>query len=95
MRDWIVVLLVLSALAELFGTITVALNYARGARVAREIVEAFTSDFDTWDDTVGIPLRIKQMANQLDTRPILTAGLVAYALGAIVGLAAGLIALYG
>jgi len=48
MRDWIVVLLVLSALAELFGTITVALNYARGARVAREIVEAFPNDFDTW-----------------------------------------------
>ena len=95
MRAWIVVLLVVSALAELFGTITVAMNYARGAKVAREIVEALPNDVATYDDVEKTPLRMKQMARQLDTRPILTAGLVAYAVGAIVGLAAGLLAIYG
>jgi hypothetical protein len=95
MRTLIVVLLVLSAVAELFGTFTVAINYSRGARVAREVVEAMPNDVGSWDDVERTPLRIKQMARQLDTRPVLTAGLVAYGLGAVTGLAAGLLAVYG
>ena len=95
MRTLIVVLLVLSAAGELFGTMTVAVNYSRGARVAREVVAAMPNDVGSWDDVEKTPLRIKQMARQLDTRPMLTAGLVAYGVGATAGLAAGLLADYG
>jgi hypothetical protein len=94
MRTLIVIRLIFSAAGELFGTVTVAINYSRCGQLARAIVEAFSNDFDTRDNTVGIPRQIKSIALQFETRPILSAGLVVYVAGAELGLTAGLLAIY-
>ncbi|MHB1554502.1 MAG: hypothetical protein ACYCSX_15030 [Acidimicrobiales bacterium] len=114
----VAVLLVLSAAAELFGTVTVALTYARGHRLAEQLVrEIATEDavemakspadqlLDQMSPGATAFFQVKiaeqrlrslreRVSDQLTGRPILTAGLIAYGLGAVLGLAAGLIALY-
>jgi hypothetical protein len=106
----ILILLTVSALAELFGTVTVAITYARGHRLAQELLapagpavrqitaaEIFKpSDptLQTWELEGNVGDIRRRVASQLRGRWWITAGLVAYGVGALAGLAAGLLALY-
>jgi hypothetical protein len=115
-RTLVTVLLVLSAGAELFGTATVAVNYARGRRVAKGILVVLEDDERASEsmpvaqrsiglaDPVLANLEVRaaqaklrdlrnDVASQLSGRWWLTAGLVSYGVGAVLGLAAGLVAL--
>jgi hypothetical protein len=111
----IAILLGLSSVAELFGTVTVWLNYARGAELARDILieiegeEQAATELEHQNripamDHESLELALvkvaeaakrlrSQVGNQLERRWYLTAGLVAYVLGAILGLTAGFVAL--
>jgi hypothetical protein len=91
MLNAIVVLLVISAVAELFGTVTVATNYARGHQLARSILDV-VGETTTYGDIEQTNPRMKTLARHLEARPIYTAGLIAYGLGALTGLTAGLLA---
>jgi hypothetical protein len=103
----ILVLLFVSAAAELFGTVTVSITYARGHRLAQELltqtgpqVRQFTAaeifkpadtTLQTWKLEGSVDDIRRRVANQLRGRWWITAGLIAYGVGA---LAAGLLALY-
>jgi hypothetical protein len=113
-RTLVTVLLVLSVAAELFGTATVAVNYARGHRVAQGLLGAVGNDDEMSPtpmqellsqdsamtanvDVRKARLRLRElrldMASQLSARWWLTAGLISYGVGAILGLGAALVAL--
>lgn len=110
MSGFILLLLILSAVAELFGTATVAISYARGHQLAQQLLQragpaVVTANLDellaqhdsfvrTWDLEGSIAVLRREVAGQLERRWWLTAGLVAYGVGALSGLAAGVIALY-
>ncbi|HEY5024433.1 MAG TPA: hypothetical protein VII76_05605 [Acidimicrobiales bacterium] len=108
----ILALLILSAIGELFGTATVAVNYARGAAVARELRAEMAGEGrpqavgpnPSYDESQMTPERVDQasaalfalrerVSNLLRADPLLVAGLIALAIGAVAGLAAGIIAL--
>src|ERR1039458_8501452 len=90
-RDIILLFLISSAVFELIGTATVAYNYYRTHRIAQALINGFNPRF-------SVPFQDRKkpiiLAQQLTSRWYLTAGLVAYVLGAILGLCAGLAALY-
>jgi hypothetical protein len=107
----ILVLLIVSAVAELFGTATVAITYARGHRLAQEMLthvgpevrritgaEIFKPPddvfFQHWELEGNVYDLRRRVAAQLVGRWWITAGLIAYVIGAIAGLSAGIIALY-
>jgi hypothetical protein len=87
----IVLFLVASAVFTIMGTITVAFNYYKSSVIAKAIVKNFNPDF-------SIPFNEREqfidLTKQLTSRWYLTAGLIAYVLGAIFGLCAGLAAIY-
>ncbi|HXN62333.1 MAG TPA: hypothetical protein VN886_17950 [Acidimicrobiales bacterium] len=106
----ILILLIISAAAELFGTVTVAITYAKGHRLAQELLIATGPPvrritgaeilepplpglrmFDLEGNVDNLRYRV---SNQLRGRWWITAGLIAYGLGAFAGLGAGLLALY-
>ncbi len=106
----ILILLVVSALAELFGTATVTLTYAKGHRLAQELLIVTGPDvrrttaaelfkpsdtyLQTWELEGNVDDIRTRVAGQLRGRWWISAGLIAYGVGALTGLAAGLIALY-
>lgn len=110
MSTFILLLLVLSALAELFGTATVALSYARGHQLAQQLIERAgpavrstnlaeliaqrDSLIQAWELQGSVAVLRREVAGQLERRWWLTAGIISYGLGALSGLAAGIIALY-
>lgn len=103
----IITLTVLSAIGELVGTATVAVNYAKGHRIARDIAESSLADGRApaavslrYDDPVQANWaadeakgQVRSLAGQLTARWYLTAGLVAYGIGALAGCGAGLLAI--
>jgi hypothetical protein len=91
MKALLVTLLALSAFFELVGTITVAYNYYRTGRVAKGLIEGFNPGFSIHFEDRKKPIIL---ANELTPKWYLTLGLVAYVLGAILGLLAGLAAVY-
>ena len=86
-----VILLVATALFELTGTVTVAFNYYRSARVAKQIVDSHNPEYMVAFHDHN---KLASLADQLTPRAYLTVGLVAYALGAGTGLLAGLVGLF-
>ncbi|HEY5267733.1 MAG TPA: hypothetical protein VII94_01210 [Candidatus Saccharimonadales bacterium] len=84
-------LLIITATGQVFGTITVAINYYRTGVIAKVIV-------DTNNPNFLVPFTEKKklvaIAAQLKRKWWLTLGLVSYVVGAMSGLLAGLIALY-
>ena len=86
-----VILLVITAFFELIGTISVAFNYYRSARVANQIVETHNSKFMVQFDDHN---KLAYLADQLTPRTYLTIGLITYALGALTGLLASLVSLF-
>jgi hypothetical protein len=103
----LITLTVLSAIGELVGTATVAVNYAKGHRIARDIAESSLADGRApaavslrYDDPVQANWaadeakgQVRSLAGQLTARWYLTAGLVAYGIGALAGCGAGLLAI--
>jgi hypothetical protein len=87
----IAILLVITALGQIWGTIAVAMNYFNTGKIAKIIVNDGKSSLviahRERDKLTGI-------AGELTRKWWLTLGLVAYIVSAVAGLAAGLIALY-
>jgi hypothetical protein len=87
----VVSFLVISAICELIGTATVAINYYKTSTVAKAIINSYNPRF-------SVPFSERRQfiyfVNQLTSRWYLTIGLIAYAVGAITGLCAGLAAIY-
>jgi hypothetical protein len=117
MPTLIVVLLVLSAVAELFGTVTVWSNYSRGAALAERILEGVEQEqlaaaqippglaalrqvdpevatFAADAATTALRQFRADVGQFLKRQLVVTAGLYSYAGGAVLGLAAGLVAIY-
>ena len=116
-NDQLILTMVLSAAMQLFGTWTVAVNYSRGALLAKKIMDrlddedenaATRSESPAYEmrrdsalqanaglETLGTKSRkeIRDLASHLRSRRYLTAGIVAYTLGACFGLIAGIGAL--
>jgi hypothetical protein len=106
----ILVLLIVSAATELFGTVTVAMTYAKGHRLAQqfltaagpgprqitdaEIFKPSDTQLQTWELEGNVDDIRRRVAYQLRGRWWITAGLISYGVGALAGLAAGLLALY-
>jgi hypothetical protein len=101
-KPTILVLLIVSAAGELFGTITVALNYRDSARVARHLAAQRAGESG---QVVMTPLRVDEGAaaalltrdrvvELLEANWVTTAGLAGLAVGAVAGAVAGAIALY-
>ncbi len=88
-RELITIFLSLTAFFELAGTLTVAINYDRTNKVVEQLIDN-PDQFDKFRER----RRFNSLAQNLKRKPYLTAGLVAYFLGAISGLLAGLAALY-
>lgn len=110
--------MVLSAAMQFFGTFTVAVNYARGASLAKEVLgrigaedvtavtrsespaHALRNDSplqaNAEVEEIGRQYRktIRDIASQLSPKWYLTAGIIAYFLGAGLGLIAGIGSLY-
>ena len=91
---WIVILLFLAALGDIAGTITVAISYFRGNRIAGVISGAFPSDVTSNADLQKLARQMREIARQFERRTYLTLGLGCYIIGAFAGLAAGLVAVY-
>lgn len=113
----VILLLILSAVAQIFGTATVACNYCRGAQLAREVHAELDAEQATEGSEPGnmqrllvdaseimanfrlddaIPAyrdRLRRLLSLSDPRWYLTAGIVFYIVGALLGLAAGIGAL--
>jgi hypothetical protein len=87
----VAILLIITALGQIVGTVAVAVNYYRTGVIAKIVVDTSKSQLliahQERDKLVAI-------ANELTRRWWLTLGLAAYIVSAIAGLAAGLIALY-
>ena len=116
-KDQIIFIMFLSAAMQLLGTWTVAVNYSRGASLAKEIMDQLDDEVEnaaTRSKSPAYELRqdsalqanadlnayrtqsrktIRALASHLRSRPYLTAGIVAYTLGACFGLIAGIGAL--
>jgi hypothetical protein len=84
-------LLILAATFEIIGTITVAINYYRTSSSAKGITQSFNPRFSV---PFSERAKIIDLAEKLTSKWYLTAGLVAYVLGAIFGFLAGLAAMY-
>lgn len=87
----IAILLTVSALCQILGTISVAINYYRTGVIAQLIVDSSKSQLASvhWERD-----KLAAISNELTRRWWLTLGLAAYIIGAISGLVAGLIWLY-
>jgi len=87
----IVALISITAICELAGTVTVAINYYRAGNVARQIV-------NNYNPHLHMPFNEQKktalLADQLTSRIYLTIGLIAYAFGTISGFLAGLASIY-
>jgi len=87
----IIIFLALTAIFEVLGTVTVAINYYRTSSSAKEITQSFNPRFSV---PFSERAKIINLAEKLTRKWYLTAGLIAYVLGAIFGLLAGLAAIY-
>ncbi len=87
----VVILLIITAVCQLVGTASVAINYYRTSSTAKSITDHFNPNF-------SVPFaerdRLNSLMKELTPRLYLTFGLIAYAVGAITGLLAGLAAYY-
>lgn len=117
MPTWtLVLLIVVSGVAQIFGTVTVAVNYYLGVSLGRSMRDELDSEEaeeDTsspayqlgLDSAVSANLalaqsrkayrqRLRKVLSFLDPHWYLVAGLVSYVVGALVGTAAAIGALY-
>lgn len=119
MTATILSLLIFSALAEMFGTLTVWQNYNNGAQLATRLLQKVEAQdlLDTqFKNTYGFDPKIVltyegqnhvivdsaaelrqlrlDVGSHLQRNWFITAGLVSYVVGALTGLAAGLIAIF-
>jgi hypothetical protein len=87
----IAILLIIAAVCQILGTATVAYNYYRTGVIAELIVRGSKAQLASvfWERE-----KLAAVASQLTRRWWLTLGLVAYVIGALSGLAAGLIWLF-
>jgi hypothetical protein len=90
-KSLITTFLIISAVCSLFGTATVAINYYRTSKAAKIIADAFNPNFSV---PFNERARLNNLVGRLTARWYLTLGLVAYGLGALFGLLAGLAGLY-
>lgn len=109
MTATLVALLVFSAVAEVFGTVTVAISYVRGHRLAlrlltlagppvrqtnlAELLDELATGMRAWNLESALAVVSREVGNHLQREWWLSAGLVAYVIGALAGLAAGLLAI--
>lgn len=117
MPTWtIILLIVVSGVAQIFGTITVAVNYYLGVSLGRSIRDDLAveeAQEDTMSPTSQLSLtspvtanlalaetrsthrlRLGKLVSFLDPHWYLAAGLISYVVGAVVGVAATIGALY-
>ncbi len=87
----VAVLLVITALGQILGTIAVAVNYYRTGVIAKIVVDTSKSQLLIVHQERD---KLAAIAGELTRRWWLTFGLAAYIVSAIAGLAAGLITLY-
>jgi len=87
----ITVLLIIAALGQICGTITVAVNYYRTGVIAKKVVDTSKSQLLIVQQERD---KLANIASELTRRWWLTLGLVAYIVSAVAGLAAGLITLH-
>ena len=84
-------LIILTAIFQILGTTTVAVNYYKTSSTAKAITDRFNPDF-------SIPFKERDQMNnlikQLTPRWYLTVGMIAYVLAAVLGVCAGISALY-
>ena len=87
----IAILLVIAAICQIIGTISVLVNYYRTGAIADLIVKRSNAQLANvfWERE-----KLAAVAGQLTRRWWLTLGLIAYIIGAIAGLCGGLIWLY-
>lgn len=87
----IAILLLIAALCQILGTASVAVNYYRTGAIADLIVKGSKAQLASvfWERE-----KLAAVAGQLTRRWWLTLGLAAYVIGALAGLAGGLIWLY-
>ncbi|HEY4963571.1 MAG TPA: hypothetical protein VIH90_02635 [Candidatus Saccharimonadales bacterium] len=87
----IAILLVVAAVCQIMGTISVAVNYYRTGAIAQIIIDRSKAQLASvhWERD-----KLAAIAGELTRTWWLTLGLIAYIVGAISGLAAGLIWLY-
>jgi len=87
----IALLLVVAAVCQILGTISVAVNYYRTGAIADLIVRGSKAQLASvfWERE-----KLAAIAHQLTRRWWLTFGLVAYIVGAVSGLCGGLMWLY-
>lgn len=87
----IATLLIVAAVCQIIGTASVAINYYRTGEIAKNIVGGSELSLASvhWERR-----KLAALAGKLTRRWWLSVGLVAYALGALIGLAAGLIGLF-
>lgn len=87
----IAILLVIAAIFQIIGTISVLVNYYRTGVIADLIVKRSNAQLANvfWERE-----KLAAVAGQLTRRWWLTLGLIAYIIGAIAGLCGGLIWLY-
>ena len=102
MKTTVIILVVLSAACEIFGTVTVWRSFRKTAKSAGEIKRQLApqttpagakSEFGTYAQFMTHGNLLIEVADRLGPDPWTTAGLVAYILGALFGAIAALIAL--
>ena len=86
----IIILLTLTAIFELLGTITVAINYYKTSEAAQKIANHSQPNYVMEEEFNNT----RQLAKELTSKWYLIAGLIAYVLGATFGLLGGLAAIY-
>ncbi len=84
-------LLIIAAICQILGTISVAVNYYRTSVIAELIVDSSQTQLA---NIFSEREKLSAVASQLTRRWWLNLGLLAYIIGAIFGLTGGLIWLY-
>ncbi len=96
-RDWILLLLIVSFLGKLIGTVTVALSYYKGHRIATTLSGILVPE-DRNQVTIAeldaSAVAVRNVVEELKVTWPKTHGLVAFVIGAPAGFAARVIALY-
>ncbi len=102
MKTTVIILVLVSALCELFGTVTVWRSFRKTAKTAADIKRQLApqstpagakSEFGTYAQFMTHGTLLNEVADRLGPDPWTTAGLVAYILGAILGALAAIVAL--
>ncbi len=96
-RVSILVLLIISFLGELIGTITVALSYYKGHRIAAALSDVLVPegrDQANYTELAASPAAVRNVVKELKATWPKSLGLVALGTGAAAGFAAGVVALY-